>query len=400
MAADLLNILIYDHETVTGSSLENLLETGGYSVTSVNETGSLKNILESRVVDLVIFHFQTAFSIEHIDPVVDFLPLNHGIQVAVMAPVSDPLVYVESLRKGICHFINTPCSRKYLSKRISRILSPRGSGTTDAGNVAFRLRYRENEYSVDSSNKVFSEYYISLIENAVIMSREISEGYSGAGRSEGRITHDDILEEYDYFSQKDSRLEKELTGALKNSRFRLYFQPVISLDENRVAGFESSIRWDHEEKGIIKPDDFMPTLENSPLIIAAGFWVIEEAARQISEWKKDYPHLLPLSINVNLSVRQFMHSELDFEIERILQTHGVEPRDISFEITESAFMEDMDSANLMLLKLKNNEHCIYMDDFGTGYSSLSYLQHFPVDRLKIDKSFVQWMHIDDRAGLL
>ncbi|HOW83870.1 MAG TPA: EAL domain-containing protein, partial [Spirochaetota bacterium] len=105
----------------------------------------------------------------------------------------------------------------------------------------------------------------------------------------------------------------------------------------------------------------------------------------------------PIRVNVNLSARQFVLDELCERIFRIVEEYRVPPESLAFEITESAFMEDMESANLMLLKLKAGKHRIYMDDFGTGYSSLSYLQHFPVDTLKIDKSFVEWMHIDEQS---
>ncbi len=380
-------------------TIDELLQAAGYVVTSIRDTTDLFTAMESEDINLVLFHFRSVLSSRHLEIVSDCQPAISGVPAAVMAPVSDIASYIDFFSLGFHHFIYSPCTMKYLDNRIARIL--RIEEETEAeltGKCEIVFKGDENSLSLD--NAAFSELFFSTFENFVSHSREITNTISRIKRHGRSSKHDDIIGDDDFFSVKDSKLEGELTRALKNSRFRLHYQPVISIHDTRLVGFESLIRWDHEERGLIMPDEFMPTLESSPLIIAAGFWIIEEAARQMSEWKMKFSQQLPLSINVNLSAKQFTHTELDIEIERILAKYSVEPGEISFEITESAFMYDMESANLMLLKLKKNEHLIYMDDFGTGYSSLSYLQHFPVDRLKIDKSFVQWMHLDEQSRLI
>ncbi len=197
-------------------------------------------------------------------------------------------------------------------------------------------------------------------------------------------------------TKKEESIEKELWKALDNNEFELYYQPVIDISQNKLFGFESLIRWNHPTRGLVPPDDFIPVAEKSPVIIPLGYWIIEEAAKQSKEWSKQFPNQ-DFRINVNLSPKQFVHEKLNEIICEIIEKHDIKTSNIGIEITESAFMDDMKSANLMLLQFKSENFSIYMDDFGTGFSSLSYLTHFPVDIIKIDKSFVEWMHIDEQS---
>ncbi|HEY1407213.1 MAG TPA: EAL domain-containing protein [Spirochaetota bacterium] len=189
-----------------------------------------------------------------------------------------------------------------------------------------------------------------------------------------------------------------LQDALQKGEFELWYQPIVSCNSGFVSGFEALIRWNHPERcEIIFPDCFIPTIERYEMIIPFGFWIIEEACKQLKEWQNRYPLDPPIRISVNLSARQFTCPELCERIIEIIDSHGIDPSTIGLEITESAFMEDMENANLMLLKLKAKKVKIYLDDFGTGFASLSYLLHFPVDVIKIDKSFVKWMHVDEQS---
>lgn len=186
--------------------------------------------------------------------------------------------------------------------------------------------------------------------------------------------------------------------ALQNNEFKMYYQPIHDRVRKCVLGFESLVRWENPETGeIVVPDKFIPVIESADLIIDFGFWTIEKVCQQIKKWHDQYPSETPIRVSVNLSPRQFTCPELSDRIIQIVESHGIEPSSIALEITESAFMDDMDAANLMLLKLKSKKIPIYLDDFGTGFSSLSYLLHFPVDVIKIDKSFVQWMHVDQQS---
>jgi EAL domain-containing protein (putative c-di-GMP-specific phosphodiesterase class I) len=164
-----------------------------------------------------------------------------------------------------------------------------------------------------------------------------------------------------------------------------------------MTGFEALIRWNHPERGLVPPFEFIPIAERLPLIIPLGFWIIEEAVKQLLSWEKKFIFSEPVRIGINISGTQFIHPELSNGIGKIIKEYGANPEYIVFEITESAFMADMEAANFQLLRLKSNRHPIYMDDFGTGYSSLTYLQHFIVDTVKIDRSFVRWMHMDEQS---
>jgi EAL domain-containing protein (putative c-di-GMP-specific phosphodiesterase class I) len=186
--------------------------------------------------------------------------------------------------------------------------------------------------------------------------------------------------------------------AFDNREFELWYQPIIRRVSEDVTGFECLIRWKLPEScEIILPDRFMPSIENYDFIVPFGFWIIDEACRQLRVWQDKFRSDPPLYLSINLSARQFTCLELCDRIIKIIDAHGVDPSTVVLEITESAFMEDMERANLMLLKLRAKKIRIYLDDFGTGFASLSYLLHFPVDVIKIDKSFVKWMHVDEQS---
>ncbi|MGL4369434.1 MAG: putative bifunctional diguanylate cyclase/phosphodiesterase, partial [Spirochaetota bacterium] len=191
---------------------------------------------------------------------------------------------------------------------------------------------------------------------------------------------------------------ERMRTALERNEFELWYQPVIDLATGSLSGFESLVRWKDADTGrIVMPDRFIPAIENDDIVIPFGFWIIEEACRQIGVWKEKFSCDPPLRVGINLSARQFTCGVLVERIIDIIRRHSVDPAAIALEITESAFMDDMDTANIMLLKLRAEKIRIYLDDFGTGFSSLSYLLHFPVDTIKIDQSFVKWMHADEQS---
>ena len=201
-------------------------------------------------------------------------------------------------------------------------------------------------------------------------------------------------------NQEKRNLETRLWAAFENKKFRLYYQPVMSLAHDRISGFEALIRLVDENDNIISPDNFIAVAEESALIYPLGLWIVEEACRQMQAWKARFHIDTSLRINVNISPRQFIFPDLAKSILEIIDKYDISSEDIGFEITESALMGDMESANLALLEFRSRNFMIYMDDFGTGYSSLSYLMHFPVNTIKIDQSFVKWMHIDDQSEIL
>lgn len=184
------------------------------------------------------------------------------------------------------------------------------------------------------------------------------------------------------------QLEIDLRKALKNNEFTLHYQPIICLKTGHISGFESLVRWQHPQLGMISPGKFIPVAEETGLIIPLGIWVLQEACRQIKVWQQKYDSFISLTVNINVAVQQFSYSRLIKEIDKILEETQLPSSCLKLEITESAIMENSDSAHAILQELRDRNIKICIDDFGTGYSSLSYLHQFPVDNLKIDRSFV------------
>ena len=189
-------------------------------------------------------------------------------------------------------------------------------------------------------------------------------------------------------------METQLRHSLEHSEFSLYYQPILSLKDNRIVGFETLLRWMHPTMGAIAPSEFVPVAEETGLIIPIGTWVLREACRQMAAWQQKYPHIRPLTVSVNMSGRQFAQPDLPEMIQRILQETGLDIASLRLEITESVVLEALESTTNMLNCLKNMGAQLEIDDFGTGYSSLSYLQQLPINAIKIDRSFIRKMSQD------
>ena len=183
-------------------------------------------------------------------------------------------------------------------------------------------------------------------------------------------------------------LETDLRRAIERGELRLYYQPVVSTETGRIAGFEGLVRWQHPQRGLIGPAAFVPIAEETGLIIPIGRWVLGEACRQMRQWQERFPVLGDLTISVNLSGKQFAQARLVEDVSQALRDSGLAPGRLRLEITESVVMENAPSAMAMIDQLRALDVKIDIDDFGTGYSSLSYLQRFSLDNLKIDRSFV------------
>ncbi|SEN13144.1 diguanylate cyclase/phosphodiesterase [Pseudomonas sp. ok272] len=188
-------------------------------------------------------------------------------------------------------------------------------------------------------------------------------------------------------------LEKDLRDALGREQFYLVYQPQISYRDHRVVGVEALIRWQHPEHGLVPPDQFIPLAEQNGTIIAIGEWVLDQACRQLREWHDQ--GFSDLRMAVNLSTVQLHHAELPRVVNNLLQIYRLPPRSLELEVTETGLMEDISTAAQHLLSLRRSGALIAIDDFGTGYSSLSYLKSLPLDKIKIDKSFVQDLLDDD-----
>jgi EAL domain-containing protein (putative c-di-GMP-specific phosphodiesterase class I) len=175
---------------------------------------------------------------------------------------------------------------------------------------------------------------------------------------------------------------------VERQEFRLFYQPIVSLETGWIAGFEALLRWEHPERGLVAPDEFIAVAEDLGLIIPIGQWALHEGCRQLRAWQREYADLLPLTVSVNLSGRQFAHSELLTVVDQVLTETGLEASSLKLEITESVMMDNTELSAAILLDLNARHIDTCMDDFGTGYSSLSFLQQYAVDILKIDQSFM------------
>jgi len=188
-------------------------------------------------------------------------------------------------------------------------------------------------------------------------------------------------------------LDKDLRGALERNEFHLVYQPQISYTTHRVVGVEALIRWQHPERGLVPPDLFIPLAEQNGCIINIGEWVLDRACQQLREWRD--AGFTELRMAVNLSTVQLHHSELSRVVTNLMQRYGLPEHSLELEVTETGLMEDIAAAAGHLTKLKKAGVLIAIDDFGTGYSSLSYLRGLPLDKIKIDKSFVLDVLVDE-----
>jgi PAS domain S-box-containing protein len=194
-----------------------------------------------------------------------------------------------------------------------------------------------------------------------------------------------------------SKLEADLREALKRQEFRLHFQPIICLQTDRISGFEALLRWQRPGVGLVGPGDFIHVAEDTGLILPIGRWLLQESCRQMKRWQVSYPSDPPLTISVNVSPKQFAQANLIYESSLALQESGLNPNSLHLEITESMAMSNSAKTSHVLSQLKSLNIGISIDDFGTGYSSLDQLRRFPVDMLKIDRSFVSGMDVDHES---
>ncbi|WP_072044875.1 EAL domain-containing protein [Aliterella atlantica] len=189
------------------------------------------------------------------------------------------------------------------------------------------------------------------------------------------------------------QLETDLRLAIERQEFCLQYQPIIALESGKIAGFEALIRWQHPQKGLLLPDNFLLAAIETGLLVPLCQWVIRTACLEASQWRSQFPDL-SLTINVNLASQHFQQSNLSQEIAQVLQDTNLDASMLKLEITESLIMASAEAATAMLYQLKDLGIDLSIDDFGTGYSSLARLHHFPIDELKIDRSFVNNMSND------
>ncbi len=262
-------------------------------------------------------------------------------------------------------------------------------------------------------------FYLGAGSQGLFVTTSIGIAFGGAteGQSESVLRNADLAmykakskgkSHYEVFeSGMDSRalerleMENGLRQALQREEFRVYYQPSVSLSDGGIVGMEALLRWDRPERGIVPPAEFIPLAEETGLIVPIGQWVLREACCQTREWQERFPGAPSPTVSVNLSAKQFRQPGLAGDVAQILRETGLGAHSLILEITESVMMDDAQSTVATLRSLKLLGVRIAVDDFGTGYSSLSYLKRFPVDFLKIDRSFVDGLgHDTEDQGLV
>ncbi|MBN3876235.1 MULTISPECIES: sensor domain-containing protein [unclassified Nostoc] len=196
------------------------------------------------------------------------------------------------------------------------------------------------------------------------------------------------------------QLETDLRRAIEREEFRVYYQPIVSLTSGSIVGFEALLRWQHPERGLLNPADFIPLAEETGLIFSIGKWVLHEACRQMQVWRVCHCFKLLEKISVNLSVKQFSQPDLIEQIGQILHSTGLDAGTLMLEITENAIVENGDKVTAAILQLQKMGIELSIDDFGTGYSSLGGLYNFPISVLKIDRSFINLMGTNNNLEII
>jgi len=184
----------------------------------------------------------------------------------------------------------------------------------------------------------------------------------------------------------DRELYEDLSQAIPNQELELYYQPIVQISNGKITGFEALLRWNHPQRGRVTPDEFIPIAEQTGLINSIGTWVAQQSMLQLSRWHLAYPHIM---MSVNVAGNQLLDPSFVNVIKNCISISGVPPTQIKLEITESAIITDVDRAIQQLQELKNLGVNICLDDFGIGYSSLSRVQDFPIDVIKIDRTFIK-----------
>ncbi|MGK7918353.1 MAG: EAL domain-containing protein [Prochloraceae cyanobacterium] len=199
---------------------------------------------------------------------------------------------------------------------------------------------------------------------------------------------------------KRLNLENNLRRAIDHQELKVFYQPIISLQTQRIEGFEALVRWQHPEEGLMSPCHFIHVAEETGLICLIDLWVFQQACQQLRSWQEQFPTLLPLTMSINLSGQQFSQGNLIAQLERLIEETQVEQCSIKLEITESILIQNANLATEVLNQLRQRDIEVCLDDFGTGYSSLGYLHRFPIKTLKIDRSFVQdWQPNLENTGI-
>lgn len=264
---------------------------------------------------------------------------------------------------------------------------------SDATRVAERIQETLQQPFFLGGHEVFTSASVGIALSATgyeIPNDVVRDADTAMNRAKalGKSRHEMFDRAMHTQSSRRLQLETDLRRAVERSEFEVFYQAIVDLSDERISGFEALVRWNHPEKGRIPPDEFVSIAEETGLILPIDRFVLREACRQTKLWQQEFG---PLTISVNLSAKQFALRDIVFVIDQVLQETQLDPDYLKLEITESALMDNQESAAEICHEIKRRRVQLGLDDFGTGYSSLSYLHRFPLDTLKIDRSFVSRM---------
>jgi len=264
---------------------------------------------------------------------------------------------------------------------------------SDATRVAERIQIELKDPFVFEGHEVFTSASIGIALSTAAHERpeyflRDADTAMYRAKARGKARYEMFDEAMHARAVAQLRLETDLRRALERDELRVLYQPIVVLETAQIVGFEALVRWQHAERGLITPKEFIPIAEETVLILPIGHWVMETACRQTRTWLEQFPEQPHLAISVNLSAKHFQQPDLVAQVLGVLKQVGLSPSNLRLEITESMLMDEPDSHVTMLRELRRAGVQVLIDDFGTGYSSLSYLQRFSVDTLKIDRSFL------------
>lgn len=264
-------------------------------------------------------------------------------------------------------------------------------GTREAGRIAAAVRGALSAPFALAGGEVFTGASIGIVVGGDYASAEDALRDAALAMVRAREAGDGHPQLFDPAMHAEAmarlRLETDLRRALERGEMRVHYQPIVALETGRIAGFEALARWEHPERGLLLPDEFVPLAEETGLILPIGLWVLDEACRALRDWRR-LPGGADLTMSVNLCARQFAQPDLVGRVAAALEETGVSSAALALEITEGALLQHSTAVAGTLAGLKALGVQLHVDDFGTGYSSLSYLHRLPLDALKIDRSFV------------
>jgi diguanylate cyclase (GGDEF)-like protein len=274
------------------------------------------------------------------------------------------------------------------------------SDVSDATRLADRIAEELRAPFMLGAHEVFTAASIGITVSSGSSDEKASDLLRDAdaamyrSKNRGGSQHQLFTRNMNAVAQANLELETDLRHAIEREEFELMFQPVVNLSTRQVVGVETLVRWHHPQRGAVWAHEFIPLAEHTGLILPIGAWVVGEACRQAHQWQLQSSGGAAPSISINLSARQFQQPDLVGTISQALHTTGLLPQLLTLEITESVIMDDAESTIVTLRELKALGVHLAIDDFGTGYSSLSYLKRFPVNTLKIDRSFISGLGSD------